>query len=689
MTAKISRFAQDGLILNLVAVHLKYASFMLGRFELEVTVILLNWNTAKDTIRCIEDIMRWQQLQPTVWVLDNASNDGSADQIAAECPVAHLIRSQINLGYAGGNNKVLSEALLGSNAPVLLMNNDAKISEADLSHLLQTLKHHPEIGILGPLLFDAERREKLLTAGGQNVVLHLSSHISKFSPDQLLQIVDYIPGTVLLSRAELFAQVGLLDEAYFFSGELPDFCYRARQQGYLSAIATQARAYHRVSRSSHFRETLYTYYIIRNRYLFIRKFYRGLPKASLFLFWTGYNLTLSFRVQLKGKPHSAQAIRMGLWDGLRGNFGGQNERVLAACLEQNNSATNSPRCEAANVKILYHITNLPPKIAGTEASLQELDALRDHFGGDLIHLNPNQISPVYLPRLLFGFHRLRTIRATEQDVQLHHLYNADSFPFPVVRWWRRPVIYSISSGIGPRRPNLTFFNAVAAVVVSDEQSFERLEQWGLKNCHFIRPGVDIHGFDYTPLPLRSTIRLMVGSAPWTKPQFHSKGIEALLAAAQLAPALHLICLWRGVLAEEMHKRVRQLNLENQVEIINRKVDVNQVLARVHASITLVTDPAIIRPYPHSLVESLAAGKPVLVSRAIPMASYVEYNNYGQVVEGVTAGAILTAVRTLKQNYTRHQQATQAFDRNDFSKKRMIESYDQIYKKIAAQSLIGN
>ena len=76
-----------------------------------------------------------------------------------------------------------------------------------------------------------------------------------------------------------------------------------------------------------------------------------------------------------------------------------------------------------------------------------------------------------------------------------------------------------------------------------------------------------------------------------------------------------------LLIGELEKKTT--GLEKQVEILNKRVDVNAVLAGVHGSIALVTNPAIIRSFPHSLMESLAAGKPVIVSRSIPMSDYVE------------------------------------------------------------------
>ena len=101
--------------------------------------------------------------------------------------------------------------------------------------------------------------------------------------------------------------------------------------------------------------------------------------------------------------------------------------------------------------------------------MQELNTLRKHFGGEVVFINPNQASPIYLPRLLFGFQLLKKIRKKEAQFQAHHLYNADPFPFPVLRWFKQPIIYSISSGVGNRRPNIGFFNSLAAVTVAERR----------------------------------------------------------------------------------------------------------------------------------------------------------------------------------------------------------------------------
>jgi glycosyltransferase involved in cell wall biosynthesis len=220
---------------------------------------------------------------------------------------------------------------------------------------------------------------------------------------------------------------------------------------------------------------------------------------------------------------------------------------------------------------------------------------------------------------------------------------------------------------------------MAAVTVADERSLKHLESQGLNNVFLAQPGINNARFTHTLTPLESEIRLMVGSAPWTKAQFKTKGVDALLEAAKQMPELRLIFLWRGVLVEEMVRRVRDRGLEAQVEILNERVDVNSILANAHASVTLAEEPDIVKAYPHSLLESLAAGKPVLVSRSIPMAEYVERTRCGVVLERVTPSDIRTTIRKLILGYDNLQRKAQEVGKQDFHKKNLITSYEKIYR----------
>jgi GT2 family glycosyltransferase len=310
---------------------LEYQSQALDKYIygtlMELAVIILNWNAAVDTIRCAQHVATWKHLHPTIWIVDNGSTDDSPDVISRQCPDAHLVRNTTNLGFAGGNNRGIVEALAVGDTPILLLNNDAFIEEKDATRLLNTLQANEQIGFIGPLLFEADEKDRLLAAGGRDPVRHHLSHILRLTPGDPVRIVEYVPGTVLLGRSDLFHTVGLLDEDYFFTMEVADLCMQAKQHGYVSAVDTRARALHILSRSDNLRETLHTYYIIRNRFLFIRKFY---PKQRIlfYSFWTLYSLALYLKVRLSGKPATARAIWLGLFDGLHGRFGRRNELFL-------------------------------------------------------------------------------------------------------------------------------------------------------------------------------------------------------------------------------------------------------------------------------------------------------------------------------------------------------------------------
>ncbi|MCA9920996.1 MAG: glycosyltransferase [Anaerolineales bacterium] len=333
------------------------------------------------------------------------------------------------------------------------------------------------------------------------------------------------------------------------------------------------------------------------------------------------------------------------------------------------------------MKVLYHLPVLPPKLPGAEALSQEIHVLQKAFAGQINFINPNQQSPVYIPRLLFGMHQLRRLWQMEAAFDLHHSYNPDPFPYPILRLLHKPVVYSISSGLGEKRPFLPYFRRLAAVTVYDERSLKKLQDWGLTNAYRVQSGIDTACFTHTPQPLDGAIRLLVASAPWTPAQFKTKGIDALLAAAQQMPSLRLLFLWRGVLADVMTHRVQQAGLADRAQVINELVDVNEMLATVHGTVNLAMDTAVIKAYPHSLLDSLAAGKPVITSRAITMSDYVDKTGCGVVVESVSATALVAAIKQFEENYAELVKTAAAVGQRDFTLQKMIDSWRIVYQSV--------
>jgi len=333
--------------------------------------------------------------------------------------------------------------------------------------------------------------------------------------------------------------------------------------------------------------------------------------------------------------------------------------------------------------VLYHLTVPSSPLARCDAVVQEVRALRAHFGGDIVHLYPGRAPGTRFPRRWWGLHRLLYLLRIDQQVHCHHIYNPDPYPFAVLSWLRRPIIYTAAAGAQRAAPAMV--RALArrchTLVVATEDERTLLATWDVANVAVVRPGIELARFSYTPLPSGTSPTLLMASAPWTLAQFESKGVTTLLSLAQEMPDLHLVFLWRGVLVDEMRRRVRAAGLDSRVEVLDYQVDVNAILARVHATVVLAEGDAIIKAYPHSLLESLATGRPVLVSAGIPMAQDVTRAETGVVVESLAIAHLRVAVEQLLTDYSRYQKRVLAAQVGNWSTARVIADYEQIYSAV--------
>lgn len=339
------------------------------------------------------------------------------------------------------------------------------------------------------------------------------------------------------------------------------------------------------------------------------------------------------------------------------------------------------------MSIVYLLPTLPPKWAKAEAIAQEINLLQRHFPGEVVHVNPNAGLPrPLIPRLGFGWHSLPRLFKLARRAQLFHFFNPDPFPYPFLLTLPRPVVYTITAGVEVR-PNLAFFRRMAAVTVPDERTLAQLQGWGLTNVALQRPGIATQHFTHSPFPLiqGEPLRLLIASAPWSLAQFTSKGFDALLATVQRMPDLHLTLLWRGILVDEIRRRITQLDIGERVTVIDQNVDVNAALVQVHAAAIFATAPGIIKSYPHSLLDALAAGKPVLLSRTIPMADYVEREHCGVIVEDVTPAAIADAIAQLRARYNAYAHAAATLRGRDFTEVAAIEAATAIYNRAMAST----
>jgi hypothetical protein len=290
--------------------------------RLKLGVIVLNWNAAVLTMRCVASLQSWQRLLPLVYVVDNGSTEEGLHIVENTDVRVRLIRSPKNLGYAGGNNLGIREAIEGGCEYLLLLNSDASISEANIEMLLEKMQEDVDIGCIGPAIHEGDR----VYLGGKDIGLHINTRNTKpgCKFEDTVIYVDYVPGMVFLARREVIRSIGYLDEQYFFSGEIADLCKRAKKKGYTCAIYPATRADHVLEKDNPLRSTLYQYYSLRNRFLYIRKHHPNL-RWILELFWVLWGTQRYARAILMGLKKESMAYRMAIADQARGTFGDRND----------------------------------------------------------------------------------------------------------------------------------------------------------------------------------------------------------------------------------------------------------------------------------------------------------------------------------------------------------------------------
>ena len=285
-------------------------------------IILLNWNAAAMTMRCAGELRKWHRVKPNIYIVDNGSTEGELHaEDGGDVPV-FLIQSPTNRGYAGGNNLGIRRALDDGCHSILLLNIDASISEEQMEMLLDHLRRNPDIGCIGPAIHEGDR----MYVGGRDIGLHINTRnvTSRISPGNEIIPVDYVPGMVFLTGREVIERIGFLDEQYFFSGEVADFCTRARKEGFRCVIDGGTMAFHVPDEENPHRSSLYQYYSLRNRFLYIRKHHPSL-RWMLEPFWVLWGIQRYGLAKMRGQHKESFAYAMALADGMKGRFGDRNE----------------------------------------------------------------------------------------------------------------------------------------------------------------------------------------------------------------------------------------------------------------------------------------------------------------------------------------------------------------------------
>jgi len=253
-----------------------------------IGVVVLNYDSAEDTLACLELLRGQQGPEVRTWVVDNASSDGSAGTIPPRLRENEVwVEAGENLGYAGGNNLGIRLALEWGADHVLVLNPDCRPDPGFLQPLAIALESHPRGGVAVPMILD-ESKDTLQSYGGSHspwtgrAARRLFGKRADTASLEPWESVDFPPGACMLVQRECFEHTGLLHESFFLYYEDVEFGLRARDAGWVILATRRSRVRHRDTTRARRPDPLITYLGVRNQVWVERLHAKTLP-FSVFL----------------------------------------------------------------------------------------------------------------------------------------------------------------------------------------------------------------------------------------------------------------------------------------------------------------------------------------------------------------------------------------------------------------------
>jgi GT2 family glycosyltransferase len=292
----------------------------------DVSVVIVSYNTRALLGACLMALLDSIGVTLDIFVVDNASPDGSADYVAGAFRDVTLIRNGENRGFAAANNLALRHA---RGRHLLLLNPDTVVQPGTIAALAAALDAHPDAGITGPRVLHVDGTVQscgywyptllgeIRQSRSANALARLVLGESRATPDpERACDVDWVDGCCLMIRRAVIDRIGPLDEQYFLYAEELDWCRSARKAGWRVVTTPQAEMIHLGGQSSTQVKAPALALLVETRLRYYRK-HDGLPVALL----VSIVYVLGCLRQWRAEPDKNRAKLRGVrqwWRALRG-----------------------------------------------------------------------------------------------------------------------------------------------------------------------------------------------------------------------------------------------------------------------------------------------------------------------------------------------------------------------------------
>lgn len=251
-----------------------------------ISTIILNWNGKEYLYPCLQSVKGQTYPNIEMILVDNASTDGSVDDIKNLFPDVRLIINPKNMGYGGGNNRGISEA---RGSYLFVLNSDTEIEKGCVEALWRCIETGLRIGVTTPKIVLYDRRDTIDAAGLTIYPDGLSIGRGRLEPQEKYrqrEEVFFGSGCASLYRREMLEEIGLFDADFFAYGEDTDLGWRARLSRWRAYYVPEAVVYHHHSKKFGAYSPMKAFLVERNR---IWVAWKNFPLSILCL-WPFYTL---------------------------------------------------------------------------------------------------------------------------------------------------------------------------------------------------------------------------------------------------------------------------------------------------------------------------------------------------------------------------------------------------------------
>lgn len=285
--------------------------------EKKVSIIILNYKNAEDTLECVKSLKNIDYENYDIIVVDNNSPDDSYTILKEKLPdYCLLMSSGKNGGFAYGNNVGIKYAMSRGTEYVLLLNNDTLVEKDFLLRLIECFEKNENTAISTGKIYYEAQRDKIWYAGGEIDWNRFYGYHYNYEKYNDIANISFASGCLMLIKAEVFKKVGMLPKEYFMYYEDVDFCASVLEAGYDITYNPMAVIYHKVGASIGEEESPFAVeWNTRNRLKFIKKYSAKLNFKSyikLIAFFYITRVIKAFSYIFKGRSDKFKALLKGI-----------------------------------------------------------------------------------------------------------------------------------------------------------------------------------------------------------------------------------------------------------------------------------------------------------------------------------------------------------------------------------------